>query len=126
VGCKNEDDPGGDVAGCPFTVDQNGNVVVDLAECPDLTRESAAAAVEGSPLGHRFVLTHTSGDSYRAFDARCTHEGTMINPTTPNMRCPNHGSLFSLNGTVVGGPATRPLTEFSVTKVGDLLVVNLP
>ncbi len=55
------------------------------------------------------VVTRENG-TVRAFSATCTHLGCLIDRTEGDMLvCPCHGSRFRLDGTVVKGPAIRPL-----------------
>ena len=64
----------------------------------------------------------------------CTHQGQLVSiisvGVTPMLHCYQHGSEFSMDGTVTHGPATRPLEHFlvevggdgSITIHGDMLV----
>jgi nitrite reductase/ring-hydroxylating ferredoxin subunit/uncharacterized membrane protein len=74
------------------------------------------AEIGGVPL----VLTR-DGDQVVALAARCTHRGGPLHEGELRDRCiicPWHGSMFSLDGTVVGGPATRPVPAYQV-KITD-------
>ncbi len=56
------------------------------------------------------VWLHEDSSGYFAVDAICTHLGCTIRlqaDTTYQCRC--HGSRFTEDGTVINGPATRPL-----------------
>jgi cytochrome b6-f complex iron-sulfur subunit len=59
----------------------------------------------------------------------CTHLGciTQWKPELDSIACPCHGSRFSKDGSVVQGPAPRPLSHFAIrlTSDGDLLVDKL-
>jgi Rieske Fe-S protein len=55
--------------------------------------------------------------------AQCTHNGCQPSPVADRLVCPCHGSEFSLEGTVLQGPADRPLTRYEVTESdGDVTV----
>jgi nitrite reductase/ring-hydroxylating ferredoxin subunit len=61
----------------------------------------------------RVVVTQPSRGQFRAFSAVCTHVGCVLNEVAGGtIDCPCHGSKFRItNGTVVTGPASRPLPE---------------
>ncbi|WP_447983716.1 QcrA and Rieske domain-containing protein [Nitrospira sp. Nam74] len=55
-----------------------------------------------------------------AFSPQCTHLGCGYRWDDSNRKfeCPCHGSVFDLNGAVLGGPAPRPLDRLPV-KIDD-------
>jgi len=55
--------------------------------------------------------------------ARCTHRGCQPEPVGDRLVCPCHGSEFDLRGSVLEGPADRPLTRYDVAVDGDDLVI---
>ena len=58
-----------------------------------------------------------------AFSPRCTHLGCAYHwdSTKRMFICPCHGSLFSVTGEVISGPAPRPLDRFVTRIDGDRL-----
>ncbi|HOV73249.1 MAG TPA: ubiquinol-cytochrome c reductase iron-sulfur subunit [Candidatus Hydrogenedentes bacterium] len=54
----------------------------------------------------------------------CTHLGCIVAESPDGFKCPCHGSQFSHDGKVVGGPAPRPLRwlEISHAPDGSLIV----
>lgn len=51
----------------------------------------------------------------RAWLARCTHLGCRLQQVVDNeILCPCHGSRFRADGTVIAGPATRPLRPLNL------------
>jgi Rieske Fe-S protein len=127
VGCKHDNNDNNDGGGssCPFTVDENNNVHFDLNECGELLADNTAIRLDNTPLGRPLLLTHTNGENYYALDSRCTHQGCTVGATTPTLDCPCHGSKFQLTGIVSAGPAASPLREFSVTKQGSVLIIEI-
>jgi len=58
------------------------------------------------------VIVCRQDATVRVFSARCTHLGCQITQEADGeLRCPCHGSRFRLDGSVVAGPAVRPLTQ---------------
>jgi Rieske Fe-S protein len=68
----------------------------------------------------RIVITQPQSGSFRAFSAICTHEGCFVNSVSNGtINCPCHGSEFSItDGSVVRGPATRPLPPMAIKVEG--------
>ena len=61
------------------------------------------------------IVAKTKDGNYIAVAKKCTHEGTTVEfePNDNRFHCSNHGSNFDLNGQVVNGPATSPLTQYN-------------
>lgn len=59
------------------------------------------------------VVTQPRSGTFRVFSAVCTHAGCIVaNVADGTINCTCHGSQFSItDGSVVQGPATRPLPE---------------
>lgn len=79
----------------------------------------------------RVVITNLGNNAFGVVDARCTHQGTLVNPfsaTTGRIRCPNHGSEFTATGEVLRGPALDPLPrlEAEFDAVNSVLKVIVP
>jgi Rieske Fe-S protein len=75
---------------------------------------------------HRLFILR-KGREFRAISAVCTHLRCTVNrdETTDRYLCPCHGSLFDKVGSVLAGPAPRPLEWYRVEKAPDgRLVVN--
>ena len=64
--------------------------------------------------------------SFTAVQVNCTHENFHITFNTGGniFICPNHGSQFSVNGTVLNGPATTNLRRYNVAVNGTTLTVT--
>lgn len=94
----------------------SGPVTVAVAEVP---------VGSGKIIGN-FVVTQPQAGTFEAFSAICTHQGfTVQQVTTTAIVCGHHGSTFSLtDGSVVTGPAARPLPKATVTRNGDVLTIS--
>ena len=89
----------------------------DVPESGWLQRQSP----EGVPL-----LVAKRGDSWIAFDGRCTHMGCPVAPAdgSQGFLCPCHAGRFDGLGRPVGGPPGAPLARLEVREEGDNLVLG--
>ena len=73
------------------------------------------------------IVVHTAGDQFRAFNARCTHLGCVVQfqpDPVPHFNCNCHGSQYDINGVNIAGPAPRPLAPMKVTIENASIVVT--
>jgi len=115
-------DAGGDSAEGPggaAPAPQQGKPLAKLADVP-----VGGGTLVTAPGGLRVMITQPSAGVVKAFDARCTHQRTIIaEPRKGIMTCPNHGSRFkAADGAVVRGPATTPLDPIAVRLSGENIV----
>lgn len=91
---------------------------------PSATPEQPLVAAADVPVGggvvvhpRSVVVTQPESGTFRGFDMHCTHRGCPVDSVADgSIRCPCHGSLFSVvDGSVVGGPATRGLAGRTLT-----------
>lgn len=112
--------------GFPAVVD--GQALFLFADFPALAAQGGS--VVGKPAGARqpILVMALAGGAYRAVDALCTHLGCRVgfNPNAQRIDCPCHGSSFATDGTVVTGPAARPLTTLVATAGADGVTVTFP
>jgi Rieske Fe-S protein len=75
--------------------------------------------------GEKVVVTQPAADQFKAFSAVCTHQGCVVSALKgKEIQCGCHGSKFSVeDGSVIKGPAKKPLEELQVTAEGDNLTV---
>ena len=100
------------------------------------TASNAAAAgngvgsAAGIPVGGgaifetaKLVVTQPTAGTYKAFTAVCTHQGCIVSTiSNGSIICPCHGSTYSLkDGSVINGPATKPLAEEKITVTGGTI-----
>jgi Rieske Fe-S protein len=72
--------------------------------------EAGTGAVVRVAGEQRAVYRDDSGETH-AVSARCTHLGCIVhfNDAETAWECPCHGSRFGIDGSVIQGPANRPL-----------------
>lgn len=81
---------------------------------------SAGQALNFSAGGTAAVLLK-DGETYRAFERACTHQGTNVDWEAANgsFYCGNHGARFSAAGDAIVGPARTPLRPITVNVGAD-------
>ncbi len=69
----------------------------------------------------RIVVTQPGEGDFKAFSAVCTHQHCLVAEVADGtIHCPCHGSQFKItDGSVVQGPATRPLPEERIAVDGN-------
>jgi cytochrome b6-f complex iron-sulfur subunit len=65
------------------------------------------------------IFIYRTREGFRAVSALCPHLGCVITSTGRGFRCPCHGSTFDTRGTVLEGPAPRPLSWLKVGLAPD-------
>jgi Rieske Fe-S protein len=88
--------------------------------------EGVGGAFVAHPRSHRpvYVARSRSGELV-ALHAQCTHQGCQPEPVAERLVCPCHGSEFALDGSVLEGPAERPLTRFPVMVDGSQIKIRV-
>ncbi len=87
--------------------------------------------VENFPVGitrkidEKNVFIFSDDDGLYAISAVCTHLGCIVSLAEYGFQCPCHGSQYTQDGNVIGGPAPRPLEWFEIyQEVNGNLFVN--
>lgn len=91
----------------------------------DLTSPTYAALKTngGSIIKDNIIVALSSAGTYVAVSSICTHQGSTIGFENASSRfhCPNHGSNFGLDGSVLNGPATSALKKYNTALTGNSL-----
>ena len=92
------------------------SALVSTSEVPD----GGGTIIDGKNI----VITQPQAGSFKAFSAVCTHQGCIVSTVSDGtIDCPCHGSKFSIkDGSVVNGPATRPLPAIAIRVEGTSIV----
>lgn len=98
----------------PFTVDLGSEIT-----------SIGSAKVNGNVI----VIRVADGNTPTSFDALslvCTHQGCGLNynQSSQQLTCPCHGSIFNLDGQALQGPATKPLSKYSLSVNNNILTVS--
>ena len=128
-------------AGAAGTVAVVGSSVALTSACsseePSESTSSGSAsgaevAVDEVPVGsgtvvdETYVVTQPKKGDFHAFTSVCTHQGCQVRTVTEDkITCPCHSSQFSTtSGEVLAGPATEPLTKYSVSEADGTLTIT--
>jgi Rieske Fe-S protein len=102
------------------TVTENIDTAVHLIG--DHVRPASDAPIADLPIGcgkiikangERLAVYRDHDGSVHALSSVCTHMGCQVafNPMERSWDCPCHGSRFGIDGSVLDGPATKPLDK---------------
>ena len=119
----------------PSAATAGGTGVLHLSVSDFPALQNANGSVRLSVTSNQGVLypllvNRGTGNQFFTVSTRCTHQGCVV-PTFSTAAgaivCPCHGSRYSIDGTVIGGPATASLTRYTNTFDGaNSLRVQLP
>lgn len=117
-----------------------GIIEIKLSDYPVLRQEfsSIRIGVNGidedgvTPSGffYPIIVSRAAGNQFHALDAGCAHAGCVVLPydgIDQAIFCPCHGSSYAIDGSVLTGPTTSPLTAMDITFDRDnTLVIRVP
>jgi cytochrome b6-f complex iron-sulfur subunit len=97
----------------PLTIDLN-----DAANAP-LKQQGGFVVTDNT------IIINTAADGIIALSSICTHKGCTVgyDKAHQDILCPCHHSEFAFDGSVIQGPATRPLPKYKVTREGEKLTI---
>jgi cytochrome b6-f complex iron-sulfur subunit len=112
--------PSASASGDAASGDSGGPALAKVADVP----VGGAIAAKGSD-GKPIIIAQPESGKVVAFSAICTHQGCTVAPKGESLDCPCHGSKYkTTDGSVLNGPATKPLPAVSVSVSGDSIVAG--
>ena len=92
-----------------------------------LSRPGGEIKVRLRGLDEPVLVWRTAEGGHGAASAVCTHRGceVVLNGAEWTLDCPCHGSRFTISGSVVNGPASRPLPSFPARIEGQEVVITI-
>lgn len=117
-----------------------GVLAVKISEYPALLAENGSIRLTFSGASaHPLLINRGAGDAFYAMDSDCQHNHCIVEAYDPKyvvsteprvegaIHCVCHGSLYAIDGSLLGGPALRGLNTFASTFDGvDTLRVTIP
>ena len=110
----------------PASLARAKKMKLDLAKAAELSTPGGSRVIK--VRGTEILLVRDSATTVRAINNTCTHKNCKVKykQESNDLFCKCHKSAFKLDGTVVAGPAPRPLTTYSATLAGDKVMLDLP
>ncbi len=105
---------------------KNNVITLTIDSSSPLSAVGSAALIQFS--SGNLLIDRSNQNTFNALSAICTHQGCLINYYDSGNKqfvCPCHGSKFSLNGQVVQGPASRPLSQYKTQFNGNQLNISI-
>lgn len=124
TGCSDDPEPGPPAAGVDQGVQENNSVLtIDLGQVPALANSGGWALIIQSQV----LVANLGGNQFTALTSVCTHSGCDRNWSFSNnvFLCSCHNSRFSTDGSVINGPAARPLRSYPISRDGNTLTIQL-
>ena len=108
------------IEGCTEPTKDRSNVLIPLGNIDDVP------TVGGLEFKLERVAVVRDGAGVGVVSLTCTHQDCLIAREGHGFRCPCHGSEFSAAGTVVTGPAEKPLVWFEAALLDNRRVGFFP
>ena len=113
----------------PGSVTVDGDILtVNLAMEPSLRQVGGAVKIRHSGVPDGVIIAHVEENRYEVVSLLCTHRGVELEYDHGQTRfqCPSlGGSVFTLEGANVGGPAGRPLRVYEAVLEDDVLTIRV-
>jgi len=99
---------------------------IDLTDAANQPLTTAGGAMLIDMAGDTIMVVRISDSQVVALSAICTHAGCSMDYTAGQkvLDCPCHGSQFATDGSVLRGPAARPLRVYHVTLANNMITVS--
>jgi cytochrome b6-f complex iron-sulfur subunit len=105
---------------------KNNVITLTVDSSSPLSAVGSAALIQFS--NGNLLIDRSDQNTFNALSAICTHQGCLINYYDSGNKqfvCPCHGSRFGLNGQVVQGPASRPLSQYQTQFNNNQLSISV-
>ena len=98
----------------------------DAGTVAPITVDAGVVPVGSAAIVEFVVVSQPTAGNFKAFSAICTHQQCLVSQVLyDRIICTCHQSVYSAaDGSVVSGPAPRPLYELTVTQSGDALTIT--
>jgi cytochrome b6-f complex iron-sulfur subunit len=114
------------LARCVSACSKVGGTAVDFTLDLSQAANAALNTNGGYLYSNGVIVARTLAGAYIAVSSSCTHEGGTVayDGANSRFRCPLHGATFGNTGSVISGPTSTPLTQYTVTQSGTVLHIK--
>ena len=103
-------------------------VVVDLAQAPHLLQTGSAGQIVDEKRKLNILIAHTEKKRFVVLNRTCTHGGGPVaySHKRRSVQCTCWGHTeFTMSGSVMSGPAKKPLKVYEARLTGKTLEIKL-
>ena len=107
---------------------EDSRLLINLDSAPDLCHPGSSANLIDEARRLDLIIVHPDPARFCTLAGLCTHYPRPLTYLSKRgvLQCNNFNhSTFALDGSVVKGPATKPIAVFPTTRKGRTLVVEL-
>lgn len=107
---------------------EGNRVVVVLDKAPELAEVGGSVTIVDDNLPNYLIIARAEETDYVVASSQCSHRGMALgyDHDAKCFRCSSAGkSTFKLDGSVVKGPAEKPLKIYRSSLEQGLLIINL-
>ncbi len=113
----------------PIQPNGNDNTVdLDLNDAANAALRDVGGAMKVNLTGvnHPVLVIRKAQDQVTVLSVVCTHAGCEVGlPRNGEIDCPCHGSKFSLDGSVIQGPAAKPLSSYPAEIQNQVITITV-
>lgn len=102
-----------------------GKIILLPSQYPELGEIGGGIELDIPSFSDRIVVVRTGENAYVALSSTCTHLGCTVRKEPSFFRCPCHGSTYTIEGTVVRGPAEKPLQRYDVEANNQQVIISI-
>lgn len=116
-----------------------GIMRIRLQDFPALQSESGSLRIAINPVNgnsgpngtfYPVIINRGANNAFFALNSRCMHQGCIVeamDPSTNEMTCFCHGSVYGIDGRRISGPTPSALSKYVTAFDGvDLLKIQIP
>lgn len=103
-------------------------LTIDLSKEPNLSRIGGSAKILHAGIPDGLIVAHVDEDRFEVVSLLCTHRGVEVDyrHRQSDFQCASTGgSIFTMNGRNVSGPAPRPLRDYEADVRNGLLTIRI-
>ncbi len=103
---------------------RDGRIRLAVRNHPQLDSPGGFLRIQPPDLAHHLLVLAAGEGQFVVLSPICTHRRCTVDVAGPRLVCPCHGSEYDRAGSVLQGPAERPLARYpaELTPEGELVI----